>query len=193
MDKVKITFFGIGCRVAIGKFNPEDWERLHGIAEILAVPLSEAVFDSTFFVHLADSNYKQWFDLGNHFKVFGLLNNYQSTIEIRINGKKQRKILSNDLIDDNLLFPLYKTDILASSKFHQDKGDLIIVEKEIGTLANYRFETESFSIDKLYFSLQSIHLSIDMKFSLLTNLSYAGKELISKKSDTLVKERFALL
>lgn len=193
MDKVKITFFGIGCKIAIGKFSTEELVNFHKAAKIFATPLSEAIFDSAYFLELADKKYKRWFDLGNELKLFGLLNSYQSSIEIRINGKKQRKILISDLIGDSLLFPLYKTNIIEHQSFQQSQSNLIIVEKEIGTIANYLFETESFSIDNLHFSIQSVNIRNDLKYTILTNLNYSAKELVSKKSDTLIKERFALL
>lgn len=194
MDKVKITFYGIGCRIAVGKFCIEDLEKFHTAAKIFSCPLNEAIFDTAYFLELADRKYKRWFDLGNSLKLYGLLHNYQSSIEIRINGKKQRKIVSSDLIGDNLLFPLYQTTLTDIGSFQQGEGNLTIVEKEIGTVANYLFETENFSIEKLHFSIQSVNIRKDLDFTLLTNLNYEGSELSArKKSDTLVKERFALL
>lgn len=193
MDKVKITFFGVGCKIAIGKFSTEELGNFHKAAKIFAVPLSEAIFDSAYFLELADRKYKSWYDLGNELKLFGLLNSYQSSIEIRINGKKQRKILSGDLSGDNLLFPLYQTKASEQQSFQQSEGNLIIVEKEIGTVANCLFETENFLIDNLNFSIQSVNIRKDLKYTIINNLNYSGKELVSRKSDTLVKERFALL
>lgn len=193
MDKVKITFFGIGCRIAIGKFCDADWQKFHEAAKIFACPLNEALFDSAYFLELSDTKYKHWYDLGNSLKLFGLINSYQSSIEIRINGKKQRKILFSDLIGDSLLFPLYKTTVSEPQSFQQSEGNLIIVEKEIGTIANYLFETENFLIDNLNFPIQSVNIRKDLKYTIINNLNYSGKELVSRKSDTLIKERFALL
>lgn len=193
MDKVKITFFGIGCKIAIGKFCTEDWEKFHKAAKIFAAPLSDAIFDSAYFLELDNPKYKTWFDLGNALKLFGLLNSYQSSIEIRINGRKQRKILWSDLSGDNLLFPLYQTSLASPLNFEENEGILIIVEKEIGTVANYNFETEDFLIDNLQFCFKSITIRKDFEYGLLTSINYLGKELVKKKSDTLVKERFVLI
>ncbi|MBL0048964.1 MAG: hypothetical protein IPP32_12805 [Bacteroidetes bacterium] len=35
MDKVKITFFGVGCKIAIGKFSTEQWVKFHKAAKSL--------------------------------------------------------------------------------------------------------------------------------------------------------------
>ncbi|HRH02960.1 MAG TPA: hypothetical protein PLN13_11805 [Bacteroidia bacterium] len=192
MDKVKITCFGIGCRIAIGKFCIEDWEKLHGAAKIFNSQLSEAIFDPAYCLELSDRKFKTWFDFGNSLKLTGLLQHYQSSIEIRINGKKQLKILPIDLTGDNLLFPLYQISVADMGSIHPSDETLTIVEKEIGTVANYLFETENFLIDNLHFTLNTISVRQDLNYSLLTNLNYSGRDLISKKSDTVIKERFVL-
>lgn len=193
MDKVKITYFGIGCRIAIGKFSTEDWKRLYAASKIFGCPLSEAIFDSAYFLELSDNRYKKWYDLGNRVKVFGLLDHRQSSIEIKINGKKQSKIQSSDLVVDNLLFPLYQTTISDLGSFQKHAGEITIVEKEIGTIGNYYFEVEKFSIENLHFLTTIVSIPTELNIRLLTTLIYSGKELVSKKPDTLVKERFALL
>lgn len=172
----------------------EDWKRLHHSAKIFSCPLNEAIFDSAYFLELGDKKYKKWFDLGNSLKLYGLLNHYQSSIEIRINGKKQLKISSAELKGDNLLFPLYQTTTSDVGSFQRGEGNLTIVEKEVGTLANYIFETEKFSIDSLHFSIKTVTVHENINFTILTNLNYLQKELVAnRKSDTVVKERFALL
>ncbi len=187
MDSIKITFFGIGCCIIKGKYEEETWIRFRNGAKTIKYSLEDAFFENTFYKELKE--YNNWTDLGNVFNVSGLLNNYQSVIEIKINNKKKAKILFQELLNDEFLFPLYQTIISEEN----EKGNLTIVEKEIGTIATYKLETDNFSLDKLQFTLKVVRVTEELKYIVLTKIEYNRKELTSKKSDTLVRERFALL
>ena len=187
MDNLKITFFGIGCCIIKGNYEKETWTRFRNGAKTIKYSLEDAFFENTFYKEIKE--YNSWTDLGNVFKVSGLLNNYQSVIEIKINNKKKAKILFQELLNDELLFPLYQTTINEVN----EKGNLTIVEKEIGTIATYKFETNNFSLDKLQFTLKTVNITEELKYIVLTKIEYDRHELTSKKSDTLVRERFALL
>lgn len=94
MDKVKINLFGIGCRIVRGQFDENTWSLLHSVANEMKTPFHDAVFDNSYFDYLSDGKYKSWYDFGNMIDISGLMNSYQSIIEIRINGRKKTKFLS---------------------------------------------------------------------------------------------------
>ena len=56
-----------------------------------------------------------------------------------------------------------------------------------------KFETNNFSLDKLQFTLKVVNVTEELKYIVLTKIEYDRNELTSKKSDTLVRERFTLL
>lgn len=177
--------------MAIGNLSDEFKNTLLDTASKLESSLEEAIFAEGFFDTLNFNGYKSWFDLGNTAQLHGLLDSYQSFLEIRINGRKQVKILSADLYNENLLFPLYSASIKHLEV--SEKANLIIVEKEIGNIASFTFDIPKFSISELQFALNFVSPRPDLKYKILTNISYSGKELKSKKTDALIKERFALL
>lgn len=193
MDKIKIIFIGIGCRIAKGQFNETLWKKFGEVANIVECPLNEAFFDSSFFDVLNIKEYKLGYDLGNLLQISGLIDSYQSIIEIRVNNRKKRKIHFKELFNEDVLFPLCQT-IFSKADYSAFKENcLTLVEKEIGTIAVYEFESHKFSLDKLLFSLTALNVQNEMKFMVLSKLEYEGTELLIIKSDTLVKERYAIL
>lgn len=193
MDTIKITFFGIGCRIVKGQFDELTWSKFKVGAKTIESPIEEAFFDKSFFDAIKIAEYNSWFDLGNLFQISGLLESYQSIIELRINNKQKGKIRFSELLGGSFLFPLYQTSISTIDSSEQQEGSLTIVEKEIGTIGTYKFEADNFSFDKLRFTLNSVIIQRNLKFLIVSKIEYDGKELLSKKSDALVKEQFALL
>ncbi|MEO6883250.1 MAG: hypothetical protein ABI199_04410 [Bacteroidia bacterium] len=193
MDTIHINFFGIACRVIKGKFNERTWEKFKTGANKIGINLEEVIFEKYFFETLKIPKLNTWSDLGNQLNSYGLMDCYQSSIEIRINNRQKRKLFLADISNEQLLFPLYETSISVIDISAFKAGSLIAIEKEIGTIASYKFETDNFSLNQLQFTLQSIIIHKNLKIQLLAKLAYKGVELISKKQDTLVKERFVLM
>ena len=193
MDSIKITFFGIGCCIIKGHFDELTWQKFKESAKTIKYPLEDAFFEKAFFKEIKIKEFKKWNDLGNVFRFSGLLNSYQSVIEIKINNKRKAKISFQELFNERFLFPLYNTTLNKIDSLKNAPLCLTIVEKEIGTIATYKFETENFSFDKIHFTLNSLSIRNDLQFLILSKIEYDGKELCSVKSDTLVRERFALV
>ena len=97
METIKITFFGIGCCIIKGQFDELIWQRFRESAKTIKYPLEDAFFEKSFFKTIKINEYKKWYDLGNAFRVSGLLNSYQSFIEIKINNKRKAKISFQEL------------------------------------------------------------------------------------------------
>ncbi len=191
MDAVKIKLFGIGCHVIQGKFEEDVLSQFKLAAAAVKSTLQEALFDESFFIELNSKDYKSWPDLGNQTKIHGLLNSYQSIIEIKVNSRQKRRIFTQELMHENVLFPIYNTShFLIEGRQNQT---LCIVEKEIGTIASFKLDVEKFTLEKLNFELKTIEIRNDLKYTILTKIEYDGQTIKSKKTDTLIKERFVLL
>ncbi|MBL0048923.1 MAG: hypothetical protein IPP32_12600 [Bacteroidetes bacterium] len=191
MDTVNIKLFGIGCHLVQGKFDEDVLSQFKLAADALKSPLQEALFDEAFFNELNSKQHKSWPDLGNQTKIHGLLDSYQSSIEEKVNSRQKRKIFMQDLKHENVLFPIYNTShCLIEGRQNQT---LSIIEKEIGTIASYKLDVEKFTFEKLNFELHTIEIRSDLKYTILSQIYYDGQTLKSKKTDTLIKERFVLL
>ncbi len=154
--------------------------------------LEEAFFDTSFFEVLQIPEYNEWRDLGNLTQISGLTDSYQSIIEIRVNNRKKRTILFKDFFNENVLFPLYQTQSFQLDFSDLNENHLTLVEKEIGTVAAYEFESNQFSLEKLLFSISILNVR-EMSFVILSKIEYDDTELFITKSDALVKERYAIL
>ena len=191
MDKIKINLYGIGCTIVQGAFDETEWANFTAIAQQLKSPLNEIIFENSFYTSIP--KYKSWHSLGNKHKYIGLLTHHHSTIEIRANGRQKRRIAFADLIGENLLFPLYQTTFSKVIFENDIQRSIVIIEKEIGAFASYELKLDNFSLDKLHFEIKQITINNEMDFTMLSKVEYDGKKLTSKKSDTVVKECFALL
>jgi hypothetical protein len=151
------------------------------------------VFDPSFYEVLKSPLYKSLSDFGNVFRLSGLLYDKQSHIEIRINDRQKRKIFFGELFGENMLFPVYQTSIQEIDHIVSgSRGSLIGVEKEIGTVASYKFQCLNFSLDKLFFILHKVNIGDENPLTILSKITYDGKGLLKIHSDTLVKESFVL-
>ncbi len=154
--------------------------------------LEEAIFDDLFYKQLGLKDYQSFMDLGNEQVYKGLLNDSKSIIEIRINNRKRRNIPINELLNESVLFPVFQTTICKVENVPPLPNSLIAVEKEMGTIASYKFETESFSLDKLSFTITDLRIRKQSDYILLTKIEYDSRELIGTQSDTVVTERYCL-
>lgn len=70
---------------------------------------------------------------------------------------------------------------------------LIIAETVIGKTGVTRLKTNSFDIDKMVFSFNSIIVSDKIRYDVLTKINYDGKQLIFSKPDVLVNGFYTII
>ncbi len=192
LQSIKINLFGVGCSVIIGQFEESIWLKFQKVAKVMRCSLEEAVFDDSFYKQLGLKDYQSFVDLGNEQAYKGLINDNKSLIEIRINNRQKRKILFKELLNETVLFPVFQTTISRIENLTLIPNSLLAIEKEIGTFASYKFEAESFSLDKLSFVITILSIQKPSDLVLLTKITYDGHELMTNQSDTVVTERYCL-
>ena len=106
MEKVKINFFGVVCNIFKGTVNEEIWNRINETAEKMKTQVEYAILDNDFFTMLDLPSFSSLNDMENIRHISGLLNHSKSEIEIRMNKKRLAKISSNEIVNQNSLFPL---------------------------------------------------------------------------------------
>ena len=193
MEKVKINFFGIGCRIIKGSVNDTTWNKMTERAQIMKVPIEDAILDSDFFGQLAIPGFRSFEDMEDTLTINGLLNHSKSAIEIRVNRKRMAKISSAEIVSQNALFPLY--DVQVSELGHKTEGqrNITIVEEETGKTGSFDFDCQKFEIEKLKFIVTRTKVKPERAYSIIIELSYNGKILKSKSTDTLVTAVFAYI
>lgn len=177
-NKLKINLFGENRVVKRILFNEEDFFHYTKIANKIDQPLSQALTDP-FFYHLLklprinsseDLNCEHW---------EGLINNPKNQIEIWFQNKKIQKCKIDTLIEELLLFPLFKTSKLPS--IDTCESGLYIEQKEVGLVSSFELILENFDIDQLLFEI-----SYFQNATHLCGLKYDGRSIPIKKKDTLI-------
>ena len=148
------------------------------IAFKMKQPLSEVIIDP-YFYHLLKNEKIQTIDELEGVAVEGLLNTPKNQIEIWYKNKKVQKLKINDLKEELLLFPLYKT-IIKKTNLNLEKG-FYIEQKEIGLIGSFEIYTDNFSIDDLEFQLLQTN-----EQTILEKLVYKNQVLVCKKKDSLI-------
>ena len=188
---VRISFYGTGCKIWIGKFNQSKWKDLNNAAEKVNMPLTAAVFSPTFYSQLNNSAISTIADLGTHFKVSGLMDSNHSIVQIQVYRKRRRNINFSEILRSTTLFPIYT---MSTSRITVDINSrmLFIVEKEIGLFYKFVVADQFFILDKLAFEFTSLKTVPGEDFNLLSNLSYEDNRLIPSNGNSLVCGQYAL-
>lgn len=177
-NKLKINLLGEAWKL---KQLVLSAELLHTIEEVVTKmkqPLTEAFIDPFFYYYLKNKSIQSIDDLqGNCLE--GLINSPKNQIEIWYKNKKVQKLKINDLKEELLLFPLYKT-IIQKTNLQLEKG-IYIEQKEIGLIGSFEIYTDNFSIDDLEFQL--LHTN---EQTILEKLVYKNQVLVCKKKNSLL-------
>src|SRR5690606_7304982 len=163
INKLKVDFFGEGICIKKGVFSEELFKRMEQTAQKLKQPLEEALIDPYFYFALKDNKVRSIEDIGGPI-VNGLINTPKNRIEIWYKGQKVQKFTFDDLNDEYLLFPVFKT--ITKNIELQNKLGLYVKQLEIGLIARYEITIGDFSLDNLKFHI----------------IYYDGKAILSKVS-----------
>jgi hypothetical protein len=188
---VRISFFGTGCRVWVGKFNETEWENMNSAAGKVKLPLTSALFSPAFYSRLNNPAISSIADLGNSLKISGLLDSNHSIIQIQVYRKRRRNINFSEIVRPTTLFPIYNMN-MRSMAVEIDNRMLFIVEKEIGLFFKFAVVAQSFILDKLLFEFTGLKTVGGENFDMLTNLYYDGRLLIPASGNSLICGQYAL-
>jgi hypothetical protein len=177
-NKLKINLFGEVWKLKQLVISVELLKTFEETARIMKQPLIKVMIDPFFYYYLKSNTIQTIEDLQGK-SIERLINSTKNQIEIWYKNKKVQKLKINDLNDELLLFPLYKTTI------HNEIISLVegiyIEQKEIGLMGSYEIHTDNFNIDDLEFQLVQTKEGV-----FLINLLYKNQVLVCKKKDTLI-------
>lgn len=181
MVKLKIILFGESQKlkkVELTDRQKKDWNI---IVAKKRITINDALLDPFFYHALNDKNIKCIDDLyGEHTE--GLQNTNRNQIEIWLNRKKVQKLKVNDLFDDLLLFPLYKTEYRVKQ---MNESGIYAVRDDVGLVAQYEIHIPKFDIDNLKFKL--VLANDDL---LLEGIVYDDEQLKVTKKDTVTTKQY---
>lgn len=192
MNPIKISLIGIGCLIIKGVFSDDEWDKLHFASKQMKTSLSEAVFDPSFYTILNLKGVKCYYDLGNAFKMYGLLNHYKSIIQLQAYRKRRRTIPFSELIAQNALFPLYQTSI-EHVILENQKNSITMIEKDIGTTCHYKIEADGFDLSELVFQINKTTIGEKLSIEVLDKLSYKNNILTALQGTSLIQSQYAII
>ncbi|MBC5833814.1 hypothetical protein G6N05_02850 [Flavobacterium sp. F372] len=177
-NKLKINLLGEAWKLKQVVFFDALLHTFDEVATKMKQPLNKVLIDPFFYHYLNNKTIQSIDDLqGNCFE--GLINSPKNQIEIWYKNKKVQKLKINDLKEELLLFPLYKT-IIQKTNLQLEKG-IYIEQKEIGLIGSFEIYTDNFSIDDLEFQLLQTN-----EQTILEKLIYKNQVLVCKKKDSLL-------
>ena len=153
MNKLKINFLGSGVeisRILLPANVLENWKAI--IYQKRTI--TDALLDPFFYYKLKDKKYTNLEDLPSE-KCTGILNADKCQIEFWFNRKKVYKLLTHELFNENVLFPLF--NIETEQNPFIDKKGIYIIQNEIGTIGTYELmvNSEALNIDDFIFEIDS--------------------------------------
>ena len=177
-NKLKINLLGEAWKLKQVVFSNALLHAFEEVAKKMKQPLNEVLIDPFFYYYLKNKSIQSIDNLqGNCLE--GLINSPKNQIEIWYKNKKVQKLKINDLREELLLFPLYKT-IIQKTNLQLEKG-IYIEQKEIGLIGSFEIYTDNFSIDDLEFQLLQTN-----EQTILEKLVYKNQVLVCKKKDSLL-------
>jgi hypothetical protein len=143
-NKLKINLLGEAWKLKQVVFSNALLHAFEEVAKKMKQPLNEVLIDPFFYYYLKNKSIQSIDNLqGNCLE--GLINSPKNQIEIWYKNKKVQKLKINDLREELLLFPLYKT-IIQKTNLQLEKG-FYIEQKEIGLIGSFEIYTDNFIIE----------------------------------------------
>lgn len=184
MKKIKIQFIGTFIKYKTIDLDAIELEYFRAVANRIGIKLEEALIDPFFYHKLKLDKYQRFEDL-NGISYFGLDVNSFHQIEVFFDGYKKKKFSYFDLNPENVLFPLYSSEINYPNII---QNQLIIRTKEKGSI-NYSFQniTKKTIEEIISFNLTKIENEI-----LLSGLQVEESKLSINRTDTVLIEQFVI-
>jgi hypothetical protein len=184
MKKIKIQFIGTFIKYKAINLDAIELEYFKAVANRIGIKLEEALIDPFFYHKLKLYKYQSFEDL-NGISYFGLDVNSFHQIEVFVDGYKKQKFSYFDLNTENVLFPLYSSEITYLNIL---QNQLVIRTKEKGNI-NYAFQNyNEKAIDEIIsFNLSKIEIEL-----LLSGLHVEESKLSINRTDTLIIEQFVI-
>lgn len=183
MNKLKINFLGTGIeikRILLPVTILDDWKKIINQKTTIA----EALIDPFFYYKLKNKKYSSLEDLPSE-NCTGILNDPKSQIEFWFNRKKVYKLNTNELFNENVLFPLFNIEKMQNP-FINPMG-IYILQNEIGTIGTFELivNSNTLNIDDFIFEIDSIHNN-----TFIQNIKYKNQNLDFIKKDTVITHQF---
>jgi hypothetical protein len=178
VQNLKINLHGESWTLKKFECSVGDLNECKKVSTRMNVPLVKALLDPFFYYYLKKYSIPSVEHLPGS-KISGLLNSPKNQIEIVLDGKKIKKLHFKDLIQEELLFPLYnihKTEIIEKCS-----PGIYVEEKTIGFIASYEIKMDNFSIDDLQFNLMQFNDK-----QLLQQPTYQNKKFRYRKKEALL-------
>jgi hypothetical protein len=184
MNKIKIQFIGTFIKYKVIDLDAIELEYFRAVANRIGIEFEEALIDPFFYHKLKLDKYQSNEDLNGIF-YFGLDIDSFHQIEVFINGFKKQKFSYFDLNLENVLFPLYSSEITYPNIL---QNQLVIRTREKGSI-NYTFQnnTEKPIDEIITFNFFEIKNEL-----LLCGLQVEESKLIINRTDTVIIEQFVI-
>lgn len=143
------------------------------------VEWEQLLFDFDFLKHFG---YNHWSEMSNLKEQTGFLLTTENRIEIKQKTKFITRFRADALLNQDTLFPLYKTSS-ESSKFLENNYTkrIILIQFEKGLIGKYILDIDIINIDNLEF-----HLTKMNDLVILSTIQYESKLLKNSSQDSLV-------
>ena len=178
-----VNLFGEGirywnCDIPLNLFTELDQAR-----QKLESSWETLLFDTDFLMSFGISHWQELSEFGER-RAFSVTRN--NRVEIKQKSKIIDKFKSIDLLGNETLFPKYYTayrkEDIPVKEAHQR---LVLVQYETGLFNKYEFNTSSFHIENLCFTLINPIPGITQPW--LSGVELKGDELVSAKNDVLFR------
>ena len=184
-----INLFGEGLRYWVCDIPLKEFNEFEKIKKRNNLGWETILFDLDFLAHFGYSN---WSKLSKNQEVKVFLLNNKNKLEIKERNRILLKIPSINLLNQTSLFDLYSTQkINLNFETKVDCKTIILIQNEIGLIAKYQIETNSFNIDKLQF--QVVNESEKNLKGIFTNINYDNRILILVMDDVSIQSMRVLL
>ena len=186
MNKIKIQLIGTFNSCIAVELDAMEQTYFDNIAKRMRVSLLDAIIDPYFYHLLRLEKYQSYLDLKGS-RYFGLDIHSFHQIELFVNGHKKQKFSYFDLNPENVLFPLYNTNIISPQIFLE--SPLLIRTKEKGSINFVMQYPLAVPMDEI---LSFTFFKTDNEL-LLSEINFAKNNLPINKSDTIIVEQFVFL